>query len=160
MHCIFGQSNFDYCMYAGIAVHLELKKNITINWLWRAYQLKQHILIQLTYSSKIILNRYFSIIRRSYNFFRNITHCQSYNLKGANLTHWGRVKHICIGSDNGVTPDRRQTIIWISVVILLIGPLGTTLNIILIGIYKFPFKKMCFKMSSRTRRPFCLGVNV
>ena len=36
------------------------------------------------------------------------------NLPGANeLTHWGRVTHICvselttIGSDNGLSPDRR-----------------------------------------------------
>ena len=34
------------------------------------------------------------------------------------LTHWGRVTHICIGkwtifgSDNGLSPGRRQTIIW------------------------------------------------
>ena len=34
------------------------------------------------------------------------------------LTHWGRVTHICvgnlpiIGSDNGLSPDRRQAIIW------------------------------------------------
>ena len=35
-----------------------------------------------------------------------------------NLTHWGRVTHICvskltiIGLDNGLSPDRRQAIIW------------------------------------------------
>ena len=34
------------------------------------------------------------------------------------LTHWGRVTHICvgtntnIGSDNGLSPGRRQAIIW------------------------------------------------
>ena len=44
------------------------------------------------------------------------------------LTHWGRVTHICvgnlptIGSDNGLSPDRRQAIIWTSAGILLIGP--------------------------------------
>ena len=47
------------------------------------------------------------------------------------LTHWGRVTHICvskltiIGSDNGLSPDRRQAIIWNNAGILLIGPLGT-----------------------------------
>ena len=47
------------------------------------------------------------------------------------LTHWGRVTHICvgkpaiIGSDNGLSPDRRQAIIWTNAGILLIGPLGT-----------------------------------
>ena len=45
------------------------------------------------------------------------------------LTHWGRVRHICvskltiIGSDNGLSPDRRQAIIWTNAGILLIGPL-------------------------------------
>ena len=50
------------------------------------------------------------------------------------LTHWGRVTHICvgkltiIGSDNGLSPDRRQAIIWTNDGILLIGPLGTKLQ--------------------------------
>ena len=47
------------------------------------------------------------------------------------LTHWGRVTHICvgnltiIGSDNGLSPGRRQAIIWANAGILLIWPLGT-----------------------------------
>ena len=47
-------------------------------------------------------------------------------------THWGRVTHICVGkltikgSDNGLSPERRQAIIWTNTGILLIGPLGTT----------------------------------
>ena len=77
------------------------------------------------------------------------------------LTHWGRVTHICvskmtiIGSDNGLSPGRRQAIIWTSVGILLIGPLGTNFSEILIKIYTFSFK-----MSSGKWRPFCLGLNV
>ena len=56
------------------------------------------------------------------------------------LTHWGRVTHICvdklttIGSDNGLSPGRRQAIIWINAGILLIWPLGTNFNEILIEI--------------------------
>ena len=56
------------------------------------------------------------------------------------LTHWGRVTHICvnklsnIGSDNGLSPDRRQAVIWTNAVMLLIGPLGTNFTEILIGI--------------------------
>ena len=59
------------------------------------------------------------------------------------LTHWGRVTHICvgktiiIGSDNGLSPGRRQAIIWTNAGILLIGPLGTNLNEILIEIHTF-----------------------
>ena len=82
------------------------------------------------------------------------------------LTHWGRVTHICvgnltiIGSDNGLSPDWRQAIIWTIARILLIGPLGTNFNEILISIQTFSFKKMHLKMSSAKWRPFCLGLNV
>ena len=82
------------------------------------------------------------------------------------LSHWGRVKHICvskltiIGSDNGLSPDRRQAIIWTNARILLIGPLGTNFSDILIEILAFSFKKMRMKVSSAKRRPFCLGLNV
>ena len=84
------------------------------------------------------------------------------------LTHWGRVTHICvnkltiIGSDNGLSPDRRQAIIWTNAGILLIGPLGTkkTFSEILQEILTFSFKKMRLKVSSAKRRPFCLGLNV
>ena len=57
------------------------------------------------------------------------------------LTHWGRVTHICvgdlaiIGSDNGLSPGRRQAIIWTNAGILLIGPLGTNLSEIVIKIH-------------------------
>ena len=82
------------------------------------------------------------------------------------FTHWGRVTHICvgkqtiIGSDNGLSPDRRQAIIWINAGILLIGPLATKFNEILIEIHIFLFKEMHLKMSSGKWRPFCLGLNV
>ena len=82
------------------------------------------------------------------------------------LTHWGRVTHICvgkstiIGSDNGLSPDRRQAIIWTNAGILLIGPLGTYFSEILTGIQTFSFKKMYLKMSSAKWCPFCLGLNV
>ena len=82
------------------------------------------------------------------------------------LTHWGRVMHICLGkitiiaSDYGFLPGRRQTIIWTKAGILLIGPLGTKFDEILIEIHTFSFKKMHLKMSSVKWRPFCLGPNV
>ena len=70
------------------------------------------------------------------------------------LTHWGLVTHICvrkqtiIGSDNGLSPGRRQAIIWTNAGILLTGPLGTKFNEILIEIQTFSFKKMHLKTSS------------
>ena len=59
-----------------------------------------------------------------------------------------------IGSDNGLSPGRRQAIIWTIAGILLIGPSGTNFSEILIGIQTFSFKKMHLKMSSAKWRPF------
>ena len=84
----------------------------------------------------------------------------------ARLTHWGRVTHICvstltiIGSDNGLSPDRRQTIVWTNAGLLLIGLWGTNFSEILIEILASSFKKMRFKVTSAKRRPFCLGLDV
>ena len=85
---------------------------------------------------------------------------------GAYLTHWGRVTHICvskltiIGSDNGLSPCRRQAIIWTNAGILLIRTLGTNFIEILSEIRAFSFKEMHLKMPSAKWRPFCLGLNV
>ena len=57
-----------------------------------------------------------------------------YPLHGlGDLTHWGRVTHICvskqtiIGSDNSLSPDQRQAIIlWTNAGILLIRTLEQT----------------------------------
>ena len=74
--------------------------------------------------------------------------------------------HICvnelaiIGSDDGLSPGRRQAIIWTNAGILLTDHLGTNINDILIEIHTFPFKNMYFKMSSGEWLPFCLGLNV
>ena len=82
------------------------------------------------------------------------------------LTHWGRVTHICvgkltiIGSENGLSPGRRQGIIWTNAGILLIGHLGTNFSEILIEIHAFSCKKIDLKMSSGKWRPSCIGLNV
>ena len=82
------------------------------------------------------------------------------------LTHWSRVTHICvskltsIGSDNGLSPNRRQAIIWTKAGILLFWPLGTNFSEIFIGIHIFSFKKMLLKMSSAKCRPSSLCLNV
>ena len=87
-----------------------------------------------------------------------------YGLMG--LTHWGRVTHICvinltiIGSDNGLSPGRRQAIILTNAGILLIRTLGTNFSGIWSKIHTFSFKKMHFKMSSAKWRQDCLGLNV
>ena len=82
------------------------------------------------------------------------------------LTHGGRVTHICvnkltiIGSDNGLSPSRRQAIIWTNAGMLLIRPSGTNFSEILIEIDVFSFKKMHLKVLSVKWHPFCLGLNV
>ena len=87
-------------------------------------------------------------------------HCPRGKILGPPLTHWGRLTHICvgkpttIGSDNGLSPGRRQAIIWTNAGILLIGHLGTNFSEILIEIQTFSFKKMHLKMSSAKWRPF------
>ena len=73
------------------------------------------------------------------------------------MTHICVGKPITIGSDNGLSPDRRQAIIWTNARILLIWPLGSE---ILTGIQTFSFKEMHLKMSSAKWRPFFPGFNV
>ena len=91
---------------------------------------------------------------------------KTHSISSAILIHWGRVTHICVGnltfmgSDNGLSPGRRQAIIWTNAEILLIGPLGTNFSEILIEIPTFSFKKLRLRVSSAKWRPFCLGLNV
>ena len=65
-----------------------------------------------------------------------------------------------IGLDNCLSPDQCQAIIRTNTGVLLIGPLGTKLNEILIKIQQLSFKKMHLKMSSAKFCPFCHGLNV
>ena len=74
--------------------------------------------------------------------------------------------HICVGkltivgSDNGLSPERRQAIIWTNAGILVIGSLGTNFSEILIEIQTFSLKKIRLKMSSVKCCSFRLGLNV
>ena len=68
------------------------------------------------------------------------------------ITRWGWVTHICvskltsIGSDNGLSPGRRQAIIWSKADLLSIEPWGTKFSDILIEIQTFPLKKNLFEI--------------
>ena len=84
------------------------------------------------------------------------------------LNHWGRVTHICmgdltiIGSDNGLTPGRRQAITWSNAVILLIGPSGTNLSEILIKIHTFQgnaYKTVVCKTAAILSQPQCVRLS-
>ena len=110
--------------------------------------------------------------KNTWPFYPSVEICDAtfvyYNLSGiqGRITHWGRVTHICVGnltiivSDNGLSPDRRQAIIWTNAGILLIGTLGTNFGEFFIEIRTFSFKKMGLKVSSAKWRPSCLGLNV
>ena len=68
------------------------------------------------------------------------------------LIHWGPVIHICVSelttidSDNGLSPIRRQAIIWINAGILLIEPLRRT-NFIQENVFENVVWKMAFILS-------------
>ena len=76
------------------------------------------------------------------------------------MTHICGSKLSIIGSDNGLSPGRRQAINWTNAGILLIWPLGTNFSEISIEINIFSFKKMHLKMSSGKCRLLCLSLNV
>ena len=91
-----------------------------------------------------------------------LTHICSLGLN--ELTHWSRVTDICvtrltsIGSDNGLSPGRRQAIIWTNAGILLMGSSGTHFSEILVAIQTFSFKKIRLKMSSGKYLPLYPGL--
>ena len=76
------------------------------------------------------------------------------------MTHTGVGKLTITGSDIGLSPGRRQAIIWTSAGILLIGPLETNLSGIVKGIQTFTFKKVFLILASPKWRPFCIGLNL
>ena len=76
------------------------------------------------------------------------------------MTHICVSKLTIIDSDNGLSPDRRQAIIWTNARTLLLRPLGTNFSEILIEVLIFSFSKMRLKVSSVKWQPFCLSLNV
>ena len=76
------------------------------------------------------------------------------------MTQYASVNQAIIGSYSGLSPCRRQAIIWTNARILLIGPSGTNLSEILIENYTFSFKKKHLKMYSAKLRSLFLDLNV
>ena len=104
----------------------------------------------------------------AYVYRSSVLHPHKNELENIMLTHWGRKTHICvckliiIGSDNGLSPGRRQTIIWTNAGIWLMWPLGTNFNEILIGIQAFLFEKkeienVVWEMTEILSRPQCVN---
>ena len=81
------------------------------------------------------------------------------------LTHWGRVTHICvskltiIGSDKGLSPRRCQAIIWTNGGLSLIGPLGTKPSEILTFIQENAFERVVCELAAILSRPQCVNVS-
>ena len=84
----------------------------------------------------------------------------------SHLTNWGRLTPICVGSltiidsDNGLSPDRRQAMIWTNAGISIMRTLGTHFSETIIKIHTFSFKKSHLKMSSVKWFSFRLGLIV
>ena len=87
------------------------------------------------------------------------------------LTHSGRVTHICVrkltitGSDNGLSPGRRQAIIWTNAGILLIRPLGTNFSDFFsqnsnIFIQENAFESVVCEKAAILSRPQCIKKKV
>ena len=92
---------------------------------------------------------------------------QPFDPCGRSLTHWGRVTYIFVGNltiigpDNGLSPGRRQAIIWTNAGILLIGPWGTHFSEIFnrnsyIFIQENAFQNVVCEMASILSRPQCV----
>ena len=90
----------------------------------------------LKYTSSIIKIQFIKPETKMFKIYMYIYTCRSItNIQRRplflDLTHWGRLTHICvsklaiISSDNGLSPARRQAIIFTNAGILLTGPLGT-----------------------------------
>ena len=146
-------------MHTNDDVHFH---NTTRN-IWQIFPWGNHT-SKLSYEYKITCTNV-----RCYSLSQNVTYITIWNKpqlwpwktrkdslnSRKDLTHWGRVTHICvgkltiIGSDNGLPPVRRQAIIWTNAGILLIRPSGTNFSEILIEIDVIPFKKMIWKCRLR-----------
>ena len=81
-------------------------------------------------------------------------------LIGAEWRIYALVQHTNIASDNGLSPVRRQAIVWTNAAILSIRPWGTYFSEILSKIQKFSFKEMHLKMSSAKVAAILPSLNV
>ena len=82
------------------------------------------------------------------------------------MSHWGRVRHICvtkitiIGSDNGLAPIRRQAIIWTNAGIMLFWTLRNKLQW---NFNQNPYifnQENAFENAVWKMEAICLGLNV
>ena len=128
-------------------------QSTTRKWIWKCRLHNSAHFVWASISKPVFIWPSFSGLRTKFTVtilkvhFCRVTRCflghGGMPIDIQDLTHWGRVTYICvsdlilIGSDNGLSPGRRQAIIWTNAGILLIGLLGTNFSEILIEICIF-----------------------
>ena len=80
-------------------------------------------------------------------------------LIGTECRIYASVNYTNIGSDNGLSPSRRQAINWTNAWISLIAPLDMNFTEMIIEILHFHLGKCIWKYRLEKWRPFCLSVN-
>ena len=122
-----------------ILTHSNVPKAFIVNRTVKSIERKhQKSFLQLVYSY------FFSSSAIRWRPTVHWVYCQS-------LTHLppsAAVNWVSIGSGNGLSPVRRQTITWTNANLLSIGLLGRNFSEIWIGILPFPSKKMHLKLFS------------
>ena len=128
---------------------------------WRDVEIKSYISdIRGTWLLSIWFWHIYISVCEHYRLHRKYTEINSWH-----LTHWGRVTHITIcvselttiGSDNGMSPDRRQAIIWTNVGILWIRSLETKFRKYNRNVYMLAPENA---FENVVRWPLCFGLNV
>ena len=111
------------------------------------------------------------IIKKSHRLLASFQFCEMIEVRymfHVSLIHCCRVTHICvskltiIGSDNGLSPGRRQATIRTNAAILLTGPLITNSSESFVEIITFSFKKCNWKCRLENGGHFvsvCLGLS-
>ena len=116
------------------------KLNITISQNEYSHLFRK-LLLHWTPTFEIQINGVYSV---KWNFHQNILHVHHLKLISPSCRIYASVNQVSIGSDNGLSPIRRQAITCTNAGLLLIGLLGTNFTVVLL----FSFKEMHLKMSS------------
>ena len=128
-----------FVLSCSIGLYNPIRDSSPIKFIHRSSALFRICSLWVTRCGLVTLNIVLEIVK--YRCLTSPSHC----------THSGRLTHICvselyiIGSDNGLSPVRRQAIIWNNTGILLIGTSRINSREIFIKIYTFSFMKMHFK---------------
>ena len=120
-----------------VSVFMELILHHGNSWSFCAYSFNQFCNSFASFNNTISVKDRLSDFHGPFSIWRTLE-----------LTHWGRMTHICvgnltiIGSDNGFSLGRHKAVIWTNAAILLIWPLGRKFSEILIETHMFSLNKM------------------